>query len=107
MVKKTKSQAKTKGQAKKLLAKVPEEYIFWCQDGRIFNDMKELAEGLAAMSDDTFAYHVNLEMNDFSKWVKDIINDDKLASDIAMSTSRAEAAGYVAARLAVLTNKLV
>ena len=107
MVKKARSQAKTREQAEKLLAKVTEEYIFWCQDGRIFKDMKDLAEGLAAMSDDTFAYHTNVERNDFSQWVKDIINDDKLASNLAMSISRAEAAGYVAARLNFLTSKLV
>ena len=107
MVKKARSQAKAKEQAERLLAKVPEEYIFRCQDGRIFKDMKELAEGLASMLDDTFAYHANVERNDFGKWVKDIINDDKLASDLAMSISRAEAAGYVAARLNFLTSKLV
>ena len=110
MVKKVKSQAKSrakpKEQAEKLLAKVPEEYVFWCQGGRIFRDMKELAEGLVAMSDETFAYHSNSQKNDFSEWVRNIIQDEKLASDLAMAISRAEAAGYVVARLDFLTRKL-
>jgi hypothetical protein len=102
---KQKEQAQLKEQADKALAKVPEEYVFWCHDGRTFRDMKELAEGLVALSDDIFAYHVNSERNDFSKWVKDVIRDEKLASDLATATNRTQATGYVTARLAVLTSK--
>jgi hypothetical protein len=102
---KQKAQAQLKEQADKVLANVPEESIFWCHDGRTFRDMVELAEGLVAISDDTFAYHVNSERNDFSKWVKDIIGDEKLASDLATATSRIQATEYVTARLVVLTGK--
>jgi hypothetical protein len=112
MVKKVKSQAKRKEQAQlkeqadKALAKVPEEYVFWCHDGRTFRDMKDLAEGLVAISDDIFAYHVNSERNDFSKWVKDVIRDEKLASDLAVVISRTQAAECVAARLTILTSEV-
>jgi hypothetical protein len=102
---KQKEQAQSKEQADKLLAKVPEEYVFWCHDGHTFRDMQELAEGLVALSDDIFAYHVNSERNDFSKWVKDVIRDEKLASDLATATNRTQAAGYVKARLTILTSK--
>ena len=83
----------------------PEEAIFRCHDGRTFRDMKELAEGLAAMSDDTFAYHVNSERNDFSKWVRDVIRDEKLADDLAKAKNRTQAAKYVNPRLAVVNGK--
>ena len=43
---KQKEQPQLKEQADKVLAEVPEEYVFWCHDGRIFRDMKDLAEGL-------------------------------------------------------------
>ena len=85
---------------------MPVEYVFWCHDGRTFSDMKDLAEGLVAISDDIFAYHVNSEKNDFSKWVKDVINDEKLASDLAVVTSRMQAAECVSARLTILTGKV-
>ncbi|MDD5399341.1 MAG: hypothetical protein PHU70_09725, partial [Dehalococcoidia bacterium] len=71
MLKKVKPQAKQKEQPKikeqtgKFLAKVPEGSIFWCHDGCTFVDMKELAKGLVAISDDTFSYHVNTDRNDF------------------------------------------
>lgn len=102
MVKKVKSQAKPKEQAEKLLAKVPEEYVFWCCNGSIFRDMKELAEGLAAMSDDIFARHANSEKNDFSNWLRDVIKDNKLAIDLAKSPSRTQAAKKVTDRLSLL-----
>ena len=61
MAKKEKPQDRSIEQSGKLLAKVPEESIFRCHDGRTFRNVEDLAEGLAAMSDDTFAYHVNSE----------------------------------------------
>jgi len=103
MAKKVKSQAKPKEQTEKLLAKVPEEYVFWCCDGSIFRDMKELAEGLAAMSDDIFAHHANSEKNDFSNWLRDVIKDEKLAKDLQNVLDRNEAARTVVTRITILT----
>jgi len=102
---KQKEQAQLKEQEEKFLFKVPGKDVFRCHDGRTFRDMKELADGLVTISDDIFAYHVNSERNDFSKWVRDVIGDEKLASDLATATNRTQAAGYVTARLAVLTSK--
>ena len=107
MVKKTerkgkpvaKRQIKAKGKTKKPLTKVPEEHIFWCIDGRTFGDLKELAEGLTAMSNETFYHHVTHDRNDFTNWVRDVINDVELANDLAKATCRDEAATYVVARL--------
>ena len=105
MVKKAKPQAKAKKQPEKLLVKVPAEYVFWCHDGSIFADINELARGLAAMSDETFGYHSNLEKQDFSNWVKGVIGDEQLANDLARAISRLQAAEYVVARIALLTGK--
>jgi glucose-1-phosphate adenylyltransferase len=91
-----------KEQAENFLGKVPEEYAFWCYDGSIFRDMKELAEGLVAMSDEVFAYHANPEKNDFSNWVRDVIKDEKLVDDLAQATSKVQAAGCVAKRVTYL-----
>ena len=106
MAKKVKPQEMSKEQAEKFRGKVPEEYAFWCYDGRIFRDMKELAEGLVKMSDEVFAYHANPEKNDFSNWVRDVLKDEKLASDLAIATSKVQAAGHVATRLTYLFVKV-
>ena len=97
---------KMKQDAKRLLAKVPEEYVFRCCDGRVLRDMKELGEALTSMTEETFAYHSNEEKKDFSNWVKDIIRDDKLARDLGKSASRAEAAKRVRERITFLSSKL-
>jgi len=103
MAKRVKSQAKLKEQANKFLAKVPADSVFWCRNGSIFGSMKELAEGLSAMSDEAFAYHSNFEKHDFSNWVRDVIKDEKLGSELAMAINRLQAAECVAARVTFLT----
>ena len=99
MAKKVKPQEKAKKPAKKLLAKVPAEYVFWCHDGCIFADLYELAEGLKTMSDETFVYHSNLEKHDFSNWIRDVIRDEQLADDLARVSGRLEAAACIIARI--------
>jgi hypothetical protein len=107
MVKKAKSQAKPEEQLIKPLVRVQEEYAFRCHDGNIFRDMKELADGLFNMSDEVFAHHVNLDKNDFSNWVKNVLKDEKLANDLATTSIKTQASWWVATRLALLTGKVV
>ncbi len=106
MARKQKQEAKLKYDAQKFLAIVPEEYVFRCHDGRILKDMKELGEALAAISDETFAYHSNPERKDFSNWVRDIIGDEKLAKDLENALYRNQAARIVATRIDILTKAL-
>ena len=111
MDKKVKSQAKPKRQtipkeqSQKYLAKVPDEYIFWCYGGTTFRDLKEMAEGLVTMSDDVFAYHVNSEKNDFYNWVRDVIEDIELANALLRAAGRLQAAECVAKRINLLAGK--
>jgi len=95
----------TKQDAEKLLADVPENKSFWCCDGRIFKNMRDLMVGLASMSADTFVYHLNAEKNDFSKWVFDVIEDEKLAEDMEKSTSQRDVAKTVNERFSLLNMK--
>ncbi len=88
--------------AERLLAKVPEQFVFWCNDGKVLHDMKELVEALNTMTDETFAYHSNDYKKDFGNWVRDVIGDEKLAKDLDKSLSRTQAARVVAKRLALL-----
>ena len=92
--------------AERLLSRVPEEHVFRCCDGRVLNDMQELRQALATMTDGTFAYHSNKEKKDFSNWVMDIIGDQKLAKDLAKSPDRTDAAKKVATRVDFLSAKL-
>ena len=95
-----------KQDAQKMLGKVPNEYAFKCCDGRILTDMVELGAGLGTMSDAVFAYHVNEAKNDFTSWVRHILKDEKLASDLHKANSRKQAADRVAERLEILKRAL-
>jgi hypothetical protein len=95
-----------KSDAERLLGNVPDEYVFYCCDGSIFRSMKELYDGLAAMSDESFDYHAGNNKNDFSKWVQDIIRDDKLARDLQKSPNQVQAAKGVRIRINFLSSKL-
>ena len=87
------------------LADVPLEKRFWCYDGRVLRNLTELKSAFETMSDDVFHYHVNEYKNDFSKWVKDVIGDNKLSKDLQKSYNQAQAAIVVADRINWLNNK--
>ena len=97
--KKLKVRHQARKPSKKLLAKVPTEYVFWCHDGSIFTDLFDLIEGLKQMSDETFAYHSNLEKHDFSNWIRDIMEDGELADALAAVANRSEAVSCILARI--------
>ncbi len=92
--------------AKKWLADVPEEYVFWCCDGRTMRSMQELAEALNTMPDEVFACHANQQKNDFSTWVCDVIRDDTLAADLRQAFTRSAAAAIVTERVTALSDSL-
>lgn len=103
MVKRARRVTKAKREERNFLANVPEECIFRCCDGRVFRNMQELRDALSTMTDESFACHSNNVKSDFSNWVRDTIGDEKLARDLGKASSRAVAAGYVAARIASLS----
>jgi len=92
--------------AGKLLADVPDEYVFRCRDDGIFRNMRDLRDGLVTINDDTFLFHANAGKNDFGNWVSDVINDQELARDLVKVSSRLEAARTVASRVSTLSGKL-
>ena len=96
-----------KEDAGRLMANVPEEYVFRCHDGGILRSIQELGEAIGSMTDETYTFHANTDNNDFSNWVRDIIHDDKLARDLAKSQSRFQATNMVTKRVAFLQNRLV
>jgi len=88
--------------AKNYLANTPEENLFWCSDGRVFKNLKELLTGLREMSKDTFNFHVNRYKNDFSNWIRDVIGDKKLAEDLMKARTKNAATKIVSTRIRTL-----
>ncbi len=96
----------TKAVVEKLLGNVPEDKRFWCHDGQEFRNLRELANGLNVMTEETYSYHANSAKNDFSSWVKDVIGDEKLAGDLLRSIGKAETVKFVSDRITWLKGKL-
>jgi hypothetical protein len=100
MVKLSKAVAETR------LGDVSAEKQFFCQDGQVFKNLRELGAALSDMSIGTYQHHVNEGKNDFSNWVNQVIGDDKLSRDLLKSMGPIQAGKSVAARITWLESKL-
>ncbi|MDY6917337.1 MAG: hypothetical protein SVP26_05240 [Chloroflexota bacterium] len=92
--------------AARLLGNVPQENVFWCCDGQVFRNMRELGQAFASMTDEAFAHHSNQDKCDFATWVRDVIGDSKLARDLARSQAPAQAGHRVEQRVEFLSARL-
>lgn len=96
----------SKEEAQRRLADVPDDKRFWCQDGKAVRNLKELRKSLIDINDETFRHHVSEGKNDFSKWIRDVVGDNKLANDLSKAKSRIQASQAVAERISFLETKL-
>jgi hypothetical protein len=96
----------SKEEAKRRLGDVPDDKRFWCHDGKTIKNLKELRKALNDMSDETFHYHLGGGRNDFSKWIREVVGDDKLAEALSKARSRMQASRAVADRISFLESKI-
>jgi len=95
-----------KEEAKRRLADVPDDKRFWCHDGKVIKNLRELRKALVDISDETFRYHLAGGRNDFSKWIRDVVGDDRLAEDLGKAKSRMQASQVVAQRISFLEHRI-
>ena len=95
-----------KDEAKRRLGDVPDDKRFWCHDGKSIKNLKELSKALIDMSDETFHYHLAGGRNDFSKWIRDVVGDDRLAEDFTKAKSRIQASQVVRKTISFLERKV-
>jgi hypothetical protein len=96
----------SKEEASRRLGDVPDGKHFWCQDGKVVKNLKELEKALNDINDDIFHYHAGAGRNDFSNWVRDVVGDNKLANDLSKAKSRIQASKAVAQRISFLQSKI-
>lgn len=92
----------SKDEARRRLADVPDDKRFWCHDGKVIKNLKELAKALSNMTDQTYYYHLSGGRNDFSKWIREVVGDARLAEDFGKAKSRTQASLIVAKRISFL-----
>ncbi|MEM2144077.1 MAG: hypothetical protein QW279_01845 [Candidatus Jordarchaeaceae archaeon] len=88
--------------AKKFLADVPPDKIFYVFKGPTLRNMEQLAQALEKMSDEQFNHHRSDSKNDFYNWVSQVIGDKKLADDLTKAKTKAATAKKVKERVAYL-----
>ena len=95
----------TKDEARRYLCDAAPEQCFWINNGPVLKSLKEMAESLPQLNNETFQHHVNKEKNDFSKWINDIIGDKQLANDLLSSRNKDSFLKKVNNRLNALKKK--
>ncbi len=75
-------------EAKRILARVPENLSFWLCTNDHLRNLDELSGSLQKVSDEVFRYHVNRDKNDFEVWIRDVVNDKELAREISRIKTR-------------------
>jgi hypothetical protein len=68
--------------AKKLFNKLPPNLRFKLVSGQEINNLMDLYNELMIMTNEVFNYHVNQYKNDFSKWIKDVLNEVKISENL-------------------------
>lgn len=66
------------------------QYPFWMKTGEGLCSLEELMEALAVMPDGTYSDHVSAANNDFSNWLRDILELQSLAEAIRHARSPLE-----------------
>lgn len=88
--------------AKKILSDVEGWKCFWVNNGPVLRNLYELYGALKEMGNKTWQHHASKDKNDFAAWVKEVIGDEKLASDLLKAKNKLTAAKYVEARITAL-----
>jgi len=57
------------------------------------------------MTTANFCHHVTEEKNDFARWAREVLGDEKLGNDLSKAPSQKEAAAIVKDRIAWLQDK--
>jgi hypothetical protein len=94
-----------KEDAQRVLRHVPDVKRFYCHDGEILNNIYDLKTALGRMHASTYRHHVTEEKNDFARWVREVLGDDKLSRDMANCQNQKEAAVTVSERITWLRDK--
>lgn len=96
---------RTREDAQRVLRAVPDVKRFYCHNGDILNNIYELKDALDRMDSPTFQHHVTEEKNDFARWVREVLGDDKLAGDLSRCSEAGEASRVTSERIAWLQER--
>ena len=89
---------------KRILSDVNPENYFRVANGTIIKGLMGIDNSLELMGAETFYYHVNDYRNDFSTWVREIMNDEKLANGLLLTKDKCRTQLMVLRRIIEIMN---
>ncbi len=92
--------------AKRILGDVPDDKIFYTCDGITIRNLDEAASYLKKADDNSFQHHVNCDRNDFYNWIRDVHQDDALASNLRKHKRRSALYKTLKNRIKILKRRL-
>lgn len=72
------------------LMEAPSGQRFFIFEGPSLKSLQDLNYYLTTMTDRQINHHISEERNDFASWVRDVLKQNKLASDFEKTRSREE-----------------
>ncbi|MEK6869488.1 MAG: hypothetical protein AABX74_04615 [Nanoarchaeota archaeon] len=84
--------------AEKILSDASSDKEFRFCNGLHIKNLHELLLAFETIEDDVYQFHANNEKNDFSSWIKDVFEDEELASNLRMK-DREEVIGILNDRI--------
>jgi hypothetical protein len=96
--------AEYRDRIEKIFSDVAPEHRFWLVKGGEVKNLEELTSALVTMEDATFKHHVTEERNDFSEWIKNIIQDTELAETLTKIKTRESTLKAIELRIESLKN---
>ena len=63
---------------------------FYLKGEKTFSSLKEFAKELKDMSMDVYEHHVTPKKNDFYNWIKNSLNEEKLAKKLEKKVNKIE-----------------
>ncbi|MFH1511205.1 MAG: hypothetical protein ABIF10_05920 [Candidatus Woesearchaeota archaeon] len=81
------------------LSECSPEFAFFVCNGAVTRNLRDCAQLIAGLDDQTFSYHVNKEKNDFASWISDIFGDSVLAKKLAKVKKPKTYADVIAKRI--------
>ena len=91
-----------KGGERKWLNDVPADNVFWLNDGTSIRNITELSAAFRTMKDVVYKFHATENKNDFASWLKLVVGDEVLATNLSKCKSRIMAAKMVEERIKYL-----
>jgi len=82
-----------------ILMDVVPKHEFNIHMGTSIKNLQELAEALEIMNDGAFKHHVTKDRNDFSNWVRNVIEDISLSKNLLKAKTREKSFKLVSQRI--------